>query len=237
MQKWSHWVNNFGGIFTVVSSAALSTIPAVRIPGMPPLTHPLTDAELERLEELLYRFNPDEAMSLEELDGFFCALICSPELVPFSEFMPLIFGGDSKHKPDFSTVEEAQELLNLLTRHWNTIAGTLFRNEQYPVLLGAGSDGTVTGQEWALGFMQGMTMRPRGWERLGDDKQFASALLPVIVLAEDDDHGLTAERATQEEREQMLDVLSASVSIVYSYFRSEVKPRRTPRKRPRARKV
>jgi hypothetical protein len=40
------------------------------------------DSELEGLEDFLYRVNPDEALSLEEMDGFFCALICSPELVP-----------------------------------------------------------------------------------------------------------------------------------------------------------
>ena len=71
-------------------------------------------------------------MSLEELDGFFCALICGPELVPPSEYMPHIFGGELVQGHGVSTVEEAQELLNLLARHWNMIAATLLRDEPYP---------------------------------------------------------------------------------------------------------
>src|ERR1035441_7463834 len=97
---------------------------------MPVLTQPLTNAELDRLDHFLRSVNPGEGMSLEELDGFFCALISSPEVVPPSEYMPHIFGGELAQGRGVSTIEEAQELLNLLTRHWNTIAATLLRDEQ-----------------------------------------------------------------------------------------------------------
>jgi uncharacterized protein len=57
------------------------------------LTEPLTDDEFERLGDFLYGLH-GTAMTLEELDGFFCALICGPDLVPPSEYLPHIFGGD-----------------------------------------------------------------------------------------------------------------------------------------------
>jgi uncharacterized protein len=116
---------------------------------MPVLTQSLTDAELDRLDHFLRSVNPSEGMSLEELDGFFCALICSPEVVPPSEYMPLIFGGELVQGLGVSTIEEAQELLNLLTRRWNNIAGTLLRDEPYPILIERGDDGDLAGEEWA----------------------------------------------------------------------------------------
>ena len=54
----------------------------------------LTDAELDRLGEFLQNSNVGAAMNLEELDGFFAALIAGPELVPPSEYLPEVFGGE-----------------------------------------------------------------------------------------------------------------------------------------------
>jgi uncharacterized protein len=192
---------------------------------MPVLTQPLSDTELDRLDDFLQTVNPGEGMSLEELDGFFCALICSPEVVPPSEYMPHIFGGELVQGGGVSTIEEAQELLDLLTRHWNTIAATLLRGEPHAVLMGEFEDGSVTGQEWALGFQQGMYMRHGSWERLASDEKLGAALLPMIVLAEDGEHQLTSDPVTPEEREAMLDVLADSVLLVYQYFRGTLKPR------------
>jgi len=50
---------------------------------------PLTEAELDRLESFLaaLKEKDDLAMDLEEVDGFFAALIASPEMVMPSEYM------------------------------------------------------------------------------------------------------------------------------------------------------
>jgi uncharacterized protein len=50
---------------------------------------PLTDAELERLNQVLGRFDNKRSMNLEQLDGFFAALICGPQIVPPSEYLPV----------------------------------------------------------------------------------------------------------------------------------------------------
>ena len=55
-------------------------------------TH-LSEPELDRLEEFLWNCESGEAMSLEELDGFFAALIAGPELVLPSEYLPEVLGG------------------------------------------------------------------------------------------------------------------------------------------------
>ena len=52
---------------------------------------PLTDAELDRLGKFLKACNGDESMNMEELDGFFAALIAGPETVMPSEYYPEVF--------------------------------------------------------------------------------------------------------------------------------------------------
>ena len=75
-------------------------------------------------------------------------------------------------------LDEAQELLNLLTRHWNTIAATLLRDEPYPVLIERATwrMATYAGEEWAQGFELGMSLRGDGWNKLIEDDEFAVAL-------------------------------------------------------------
>jgi uncharacterized protein len=57
-------------------------------------SQPLTDGEFDHLSEVLERFGDKRAMNLEQLDGFLTALICCPDLVPPSEYLPKIWGGD-----------------------------------------------------------------------------------------------------------------------------------------------
>jgi uncharacterized protein len=57
--------------------------------------HPLNQAELEELHTFLNSDSlPESTMSIEALDGFFCALAVSPELVMPSDWIPIILGGD-----------------------------------------------------------------------------------------------------------------------------------------------
>src|SRR5271169_1140052 len=96
---------------------------------------PLTDAELDRLGDFLKRCKGGRAMNLEELDGFFAALIAGPEAVMPSEYNREVFGGEMSEACEFSSLEEANEIFGLMMRHWNTVAGTLFTGEVYVPLL------------------------------------------------------------------------------------------------------
>jgi uncharacterized protein len=190
------------------------------------MSQSLTDAELDRLDNFLQTVNPGRGMSLEELDGFFCALICSPEVVPPIEYLPIVFGGELVQGRGVSTHEEAQELLNLLTRHWNAIAATLLRDEPYPILIERGDNGDddddLAGEDWAQGFELGMSLRDDSWNRLIEDDEFAVALIPIIALAEasNPDSGLT--RMTPEVRAEAIDALAEGVLVYYHYFRDAI---------------
>ncbi len=68
---------------------------------------------------------PETAMCMEQLDGFFCALIAGPAAPP-NEYMPVVWDtGDAPDPdggPEYDSVEQAEYVNALLTRHWKAIA-------------------------------------------------------------------------------------------------------------------
>jgi hypothetical protein len=115
---------------------------------------PLTDGELDRLGDFLKGCKGGKAMNVETLDGFFAAFIAGPETVMPSEYYREVFGGEMSDTCEFTSLDEANEILGLMMRHWNTIAGTLFKGEVYVPLLLEDEDGTAQGNDWARGFMR-----------------------------------------------------------------------------------
>jgi yecA family protein len=53
---------------------------------------PLTEAEFDRLTEFLKGCAGGKAMNVEELDGFFAALVAGPEVAMPSQYLPEVFG-------------------------------------------------------------------------------------------------------------------------------------------------
>src|ERR1700693_2330300 len=90
-------------------------------------SNPLTDDEIAKLGAFLRQSKNSRAMSLEEMDGFFTALVCGPEMVLPGEYLPYVWGSEHSKGGIFQSLEEAQDILDLVTRHWNTIATTLYK--------------------------------------------------------------------------------------------------------------
>src|SRR5882724_4532431 len=102
----------------------------------PQLNHPLNDAEYDLLDSMLCRFQSEHAMNnLEEIDGFFAALICSPDTAKPSEYLPEIWGGEMAEEEAFTNRQELQDFLNLLFRHWNSIVHVLREADVFVPLL------------------------------------------------------------------------------------------------------
>jgi len=181
---------------------------------------PLTDAELDRLGDFLEGCKSGKAMNVEELDGFFAALIAGPETVMPSEYNRELFGGES---PEFSSLEEARDILGLLMRHWNTIAGKLLTDEAYVPLLLEDKDSVAHGNDWAHGFMRGMKMRHDGWAELVNDEEHGGCLIPMMMLCHehDEDPQMRPSPITPEKREQVIAGMAAGLLGAYRYFRSQ----------------
>jgi len=90
------------------------------------LTNALSKQELSRLEEWLVSpiFN-GKAMSLDKLQGFLCAVISAPDIIPPSQWMPEVF----KSEPEHESMERAQELMTLMMRFYNGVVSELSENQ------------------------------------------------------------------------------------------------------------
>jgi uncharacterized protein len=184
---------------------------------------PLTDAEHDRLGDFLKSCKGGKAMNLEELDGFFAALIAGPEPVMPSEYKREIFGGEMSEVVEFSGLDEAQEILNLMMRHWNKIASTLHKGEIHVPLIFEDEQGELHGNDWARGFMRGMHMRHDGWAELINDEKYGGSLTPMMMLyhEHDEDPEMRPDPITPDKREQVIAFMAAGLMNAYEYFRKE----------------
>lgn len=184
---------------------------------------PLTDAELDRLGDFLESCKSGKAMNLEQLDGFFAALIAGPETVMPSEYYPEVFGGEMLEACEFGSLDEAKDILGLMTRHWNTIAGALFNGEVYVPLLIQDENRGAKGNDWARGFMRGMHMLHDGWAELMDDEKHGGCLVPMMMLyhEHDEDPKMRPDPISAEQREDVIAHMAVGLVQAYRYFRSQ----------------
>jgi uncharacterized protein len=182
---------------------------------------PLTDAELDQLSTILERFRRERSMNLEQLDGFLAALICGPELVPPSKYLPEIWGD----RTAFEDISSAREFLSLITRHWNAIAYTLNSGEIYLPLLFEDENGISYGNDWANGFLRGMKFGKEDWALLLDDEDHGGSLIPIFALANEHNPDPKMrpykDPISSELRETLIAGAAAGATQIYRYFKAQ----------------
>lgn len=182
---------------------------------------PLTDAEFDRLGHFLKGCAGGKAMNIEELDGFFAALVAGPEVVMPSEYLPEVFGGELSETHGFGSLEEANEIIALLMRHWNDIGATLSKGDVYLPILPEDENGVSHGNDWARGFMRGVEMRREDWAELIANEEQGGCMVPVLMLyhEHDPDPEMRPEPIGDEQREKVIEHMAAGLVGAYRYFR------------------
>jgi uncharacterized protein len=186
---------------------------------------PLTDAEFDRLSGVLGRFDNKRPMNLEQLDGFFAALICGPVNVPPSEYLPMILGDDMVLEDTFDGQTVLQDFLSLIMRHWNVIVDTLQSDEVYLPLLLQDENGITHANDWANGFLRGMELRKAEWAALLNDEEHGGWLVPILALAHEHDPDPEVrpykEPVSAEARENLIVGAAAGVIGIYHHFEAQ----------------
>ena len=188
----------------------------------PMITQPLSDQELDKLTDILARFGDKVAMNLEQLDGFFAALIAGPDDVPPSEYLPEIWGDGMVNEHTFRAQEILQDFLSLVTRHWNAVSQTLRSGNVYTPLLIEDENGVSHGNDWANGFLRGMELRREGWVPLLDDEDRGGSLVAIFALAHEHDPDPELRSydtpITPELRERLLLGVAVGLMQIHRYF-------------------
>jgi uncharacterized protein len=183
---------------------------------------PLTDAEFDELDAFLHRTG-EKGLTVEGLDGFFAALVCSPVLARPSEWMPVVWGGEM---PEWNSLEEAQRAIGLLMRMWNQVAGSINGGSFSPLTTtGLNRDGVevTLPHAWCMGFHEGMRVHGKHWF---DEStvELQELLLPIkavladamLMLGETRKEGL--ERFTHEELNHLVEMIPDAVLNLRAYW-------------------
>lgn len=186
------------------------------------LNEPLSEEDIDTLDAFLASLD-SEVASFEALDGLFCALNCAPTLVSPSDYLPVILGGDD----GFEDLEQAKQILTLVTRHWNTVASglreALEAEDLYSPVLLVDENGKATGNEWAEAFLVGVSMTENDWQDFIEDEELGQLLVPMMVLAHEDhpDPNMRSAEISPESREELLQMMFNSLILIFAYFETQ----------------
>ena len=151
---------------------------------------PLSDREIAWLEETLATpaLNK-QAMGLDEIQGYLCAIISGPERVPQSQWLPSVLGN-----PTFESVAQEKELKDLLIRFHAEIAAELAGGESLSLVLdydnradsGRGEEYDYDYAAWCLAFLDGVDASPNPWNEVlksEEEEELNELLFPISLLA------------------------------------------------------
>jgi len=166
---------------------------------------PKPSRRFERLEQELLDLG-DEAMMLEELDGFVAGLVVCPEMIKPSEWLPVVWGSDSDEDSPFDSLDHLKRVLGLVMEHYNEVAGTLMeRPDRYgPLFAVDRRNNEIIWELWIAGFEKAVKLRPGAWKQfLAADPETAHAMAGLLTLADVD-------REDPRFSQEQLDALTAA---------------------------
>jgi uncharacterized protein len=185
---------------------------------------PLEEGDYDELGEILAGRAGDDGLLLDAVHGLLTAVAIGPETVPPDEWMPLI--ADEGHP--FESIEQAERMIALTLRLYNTITGDLDALTYQPILGQIETEEgepTLTARGWCEGFSMGVDLREAVWEkRMHDDTRLMELLTPMIQLAADEglfetEDGEEPTPLSEVEYEQQLNKLPNAVLDVQQYWR------------------
>jgi uncharacterized protein len=180
-------------------------------------TNPLTEAEIDQLAGRLDQIKNENALSLEGVDGLFCALIASPEAVLPSTYLPVILGGEPERGDFFANLDDANLTVSLIIRYWNSIIDDLERESVHPPYVLEVEPGEVPGRAWARGFMSGVALAPSGWKNLFQNEEEGD-LIVIPLVAGEIDPDWPKEPFTKKMEEDVLMSLAVGIARSYRHF-------------------
>ena len=186
---------------------------------------PLTNAEIAHLETLLA--SPafkKQAMGLDEIQGFLCAVISGPEPVKPEQWLPAVLGS-----PEYKSTDQAQSLKELLLRFHGEIAADLAAGESLGLVLNltdpsnAAVEGEYDYSAWCQAYLDGAEFSTVPWTEAGDESEINELLFPVSLLAGEIDPAALKQIKPRELAELLVECredLPMLAVDIYKYFQS-----------------
>jgi uncharacterized protein len=129
----------------------------------------------------------EDAMVLEELDGFVAGILVCPEMIPPSDWLPLVWNSEGSSDPVFKNLAHANKVMGLVMEYYNQVALALFEQpDSYAPLFPVDTrNDDVIWEVWIEGFDKAAKLRPQAWLPLAAaDTRTAEAWRGLMKLAE-----------------------------------------------------
>jgi len=164
---------------------------------------PLSDDELNDLDELLSILPTDGALNIEALDGYLAGLLLAPgrplSELPGDAWLPVVWGGDGDTEPaPFVSGKQRKKVTMLVLRHLHSIATawTLHPKAWEPIFSFADGESETDdedeapeyadAEDWAAGFLIATDLAPDAWAPLFDGAETGPLLAPIAALGTED---------------------------------------------------
>lgn len=196
----------------------------------------MTDLEYEQLESALASpLFKGKALSLDRLQGFFCAVVSSPDTILPSKWLPDAIGGN----PEYESMEQAREMMGLLMRFHNEVAKTLLDGQPLKLILKPRSlsEPQPDYQAWCEGYILGWALSTQEWLRPGNEA-LKKLTFPILFLsgafredAQTKGKTYIADEEDVKMQQECADTLPGAVSAIYHFFLSRRRATPAPIKR------
>jgi uncharacterized protein len=188
------------------------------------------ESDLEALDDLLWSDQmPDDSMRLSELDGFLTGLAVGPQIVPPSEWLPVIWGGGEE--PSLDDALQARALIDAVMARHDAILEQIADGVVDPVFVETRA-GEVVALDWTQGFMQAIGLRAEAWEKLFRSERHAHLTLPILALCSDEEgEPLLALDKEDEDRffAEACELIPPAILAIAEFWRAA---RSSPQRRP-----
>ena len=202
---------------------------------------PLSDKELDELDQFLLYTDAEESMTLDMLDGFLHAIAIGPETLMPSQWLPKVWGQeDGAMAPPASDEQQLNRVLSLVIRHFNSIVfGFGLRPPHVELLWGTTQYGKLgefeDAEMWAYGFCEGVKLNRAAWQPMLNDSQGARWYRPIGLLGEDDfAPDQDALIRTPDQRQALTREIEDCVRKIHAYWlplrQAAGEPHQVPRK-------
>jgi uncharacterized protein len=142
------------------------------------------EKRLERLDDLLHALPFENMpMTLSELDGYVTGVLACPEMIPPSEWLPLVWGetGDAH----FADQKAAEETIGAVMTHYNAVAQAMSKSLWIePIYEVDTNSDEILWEPWVDGYTRALGLRPNAWEKLLDraDEETRSTMIFLMAL-------------------------------------------------------
>jgi uncharacterized protein len=160
---------------------------------------------------------PENSMGLSDLDGYLTAIAIGPEPVLPSQWLPMIWGGDS---PKFKNAQETQSVMGAIMERYNEIVRGFQENPLnfYPVFWET-KDGLVIAADWAEGFYDAINLRTKAWQPLFQDRTSFKLMKPIMILCGKQEGASDLSPSAESElMREAGDQLSSAVIAIHQFW-------------------